>query len=183
MPSQLPIVGALFAALLLAPSEQNSASRAPSPPPAPAVAVVDAGEHPGDRPGTRWIPPLGTFEVSGPFRAPEHRYGSGHRGIDLVSSQGMAVSAPAAGTVVFAGRVVDRPVITVRVSERTVYSMEPVASALAEGDTVAAGALLGTVASGGHCADECVHFGVRVEGEYVNPVGYFTDRPVLLPWE
>src|SRR5690606_14701135 len=98
--------------------------------------------------------------------------GSGHRGIDLAAAPGATVAAPAAGTVSFTGTVVDRAVISVRVDERTVYSLEPVASDLVPGDRVASGALLGEAAVGGHCSSECVHLGVRVDGEYVNPLRY-----------
>jgi murein DD-endopeptidase MepM/ murein hydrolase activator NlpD len=141
---------------------------------APAAALAADGTPTG--------PPLGSLEVTGPYSAPPHRYGSGHRGIDLAATAGMAVVAPASGTVSFAGAVVDRPVVSVRVDERTVYSLEPVSSGLAAGDPVAAGAVLGEVAGGGHCLQECVHLGVRVGGEYVNPLRYLRGRPVLLPW-
>lgn len=144
---------------------------------APAAALAADGAPTG-----LWIPPLGSLEVTGPYSAPPHRYGSGHRGIDLAATAGMAVVAPASGTVLFAGAVVDRPVVSVRVDERTVYSLEPVSSGLAAGDPVAAGAVLGEVAGGGHCLQECVHLGVRVGGEYVNPLRYLRGRPVLLPW-
>jgi hypothetical protein len=62
-----------------------------------------------------------------------------------------------------------------------VYTLEPVRSALSVGEAVASGAVVGEAASGGHCLAECVHLGVRVEGEYVNPLRYLLQRPVLLP--
>lgn len=129
-----------------------------------------------------WLPPLGVpLDVSGPYRAPPHRYGSGHRGIDLVARPGDAVIAPEAGSVTFVGTVVDRGVVSIRVDEHTVYSLEPVSSTLAVGDAVASGGVIGEVAGGGHCLAECVHLGVRVDDEYVNPLRYFLRRPVLLP--
>ncbi|WP_443208538.1 hypothetical protein [Salinibacterium sp. PAMC 21357] len=35
----------------------------------------------------------------------------------------------------------------------------------------------------GHCTRPCLHFGVRVEGEYVSPLNYLSGIPraVLLP--
>lgn len=90
--------------------------------------------------------------------------------------------SPAAGTVTFAGKVVDREVLSVRVDGYTVVSFEPVSSGLSAGDTVAASDPLGEVASGGHCAHECLHLGVRVDDWYVNPMRYFRDKPRLLPW-
>lgn len=153
----------------------------PAPEPAKPSAVALAALA-AERPPTLWIPPFGSLDVTGPYRPPPHRYGSGHRGIDLAAAGGTTVVAPTSGTVTFAGTVVDRPVVSVRASEGVVYSLEPVRSRLAAGDAVAAGDLLGEVAGGGHCLEECVHLGVRVSGEYVNPLRYFRSRPQLLPW-
>lgn len=132
----------------------------------------------------RWLPPLEAtpFELLDPFRAPPHEYGAGHRGIDLEATPGATVRAPAAGTVSFAGLVADRPVVSVRVDEQTVYSMEPVASDLQQGDAVGIGSPIGAVAGGGHCDARCLHLGIRVDDAYVNPMRYFVARPVLLPW-
>ncbi len=43
--------------------------------------------------------------------------------------------------------------------------------------------MIGTVSSGGHCAAGCVHFGVRIDGEYVSPFLFLGGLPraVLLP--
>lgn len=132
--------------------------------------------------GILWVPPVGgPFEVTGPYRAPPHRYGAGHRGIDLAAAPGTVLIAPATGTVSFSGRVVDRDVLSIRVDERTVYTLEPVRSPLPVGTAVTSGAVIGEAASGGHCLAECVHLGVRVDDEYVNPLRYLLPRPVLLP--
>ena len=132
-----------------------------------------------------WAPPFGfPVDVAAAYRAPPHRYGAGHRGIDLRPSAltgPIPVSAPADGTVSFSGRVVDRPVITIRLDDRTLVSLEPVESELAVGAPVARGAVIGTLASGGHCGGECVHLGIRVDGEYANPTPFLLDRPILLP--
>lgn len=147
------------------------------------TAPVSAEPYPASSVRERWIPPLArSIEVVGPYRAPPHKYGSGHRGIDLPAAPGERVLAPASGTVVFAGTVVDRGTVTVRIDERTVVSIEPVSATVAVGTEVQRGALIGTVSSGGHCAAECVHVGVRIEGEYTNPMRFFAGRPVLLPW-
>ncbi len=132
----------------------------------------------------RWLPPLELpgFVILETFRAPPHEYGPGHRGIDIAAPTGAVVRAPAGGTVSFAGSVVDRPVISVRVDDQTVYSMEPVSSDVRQGDTVGIGSPIGTVGEGGHCGARCVHLGVRIDGSYVHPMRYFVSRPVLLPW-
>lgn len=85
----------------------------------------------------------------------------------------------------FVGQVADRHVLSVRVDSRTVVSFEPIEqadAALAEGAQVLPRQPLGIVAEGGHCLDECLHLGVRVDDEYVNPLRYFLGKPVLLPW-
>lgn len=135
------------------------------------------------RPPERWLPPLEAgLALVEPFRAPPHAYGAGHRGIDLAAEPGASLRAPAGGVVSFVGSVVDRPVISVRVDAHTVYSIEPVSSALQRGDTIGIGSVIGTVGGGGHCEKRCVHLGVRVDDAYVNPMRYFVARPVLLPW-
>lgn len=123
----------------------------------------------------------GPLRISAPHSLPFGEYAAGHRGIDLPASTGLPVHSPAAGTVSFVGTVVDRPVVSVRVDLRTVLSLEPVESEMQVGDTVARGAAVGVVATGGHCDDVCVHLGVRVDGKYMNPLRFFRPKPVLLP--
>lgn len=131
---------------------------------------------------TLWVPPLGRpIELLAPFSLPHGPYAAGHRGIDVPTAAGDAVRAPASATVVFVGTVVDRPLLTLRIDASTLVSMEPVASTLRVGDAVHRGQVVGTVESGGHCASTCLHLGVRVDDEYMNPVRYFRARPVLLP--
>lgn len=143
----------------------------------------DLSDSTVDRPAL-WHPPLGLpFRVSTPYRAPPTPYAAGHRGIDFPAAAGDGVLAPVSGTVSFVGVVVDRPVLSIRVDLRTVVSLEPVeAPGLVEGDAVVRGRPLGAVASGGHCDAVCVHLGVRIDGAYVNPMGFFVEKPVLLPW-
>lgn len=130
-----------------------------------------------------WSPPFARpFEVSAPFRAPEHEYATGHRGVDVSASSGEAVAAPAVGVVSFAGPVAGRHVISIRVDEHTVVSLEPIVSELRAGEPVTQGVEIGTVGVGGHCKSECLHIGVRVDGVYVNPLRFYLDKPVLVPW-
>ncbi|MFC7765586.1 M23 family metallopeptidase [Leucobacter soli] len=140
-----------------------------------------------------WFPPLGEpLRVSAAFSLPNGPYRAGHRGIDLPASTGDIARAPASGTVSFSGTVVDRPVLSIRLDERTVVSLEPVESPLRAGDPVARGDRIGAVAArapgearaptGGHCTEHCLHLGVRVDGEYVNPLRFLRTRPILLPW-
>ena len=119
-----------------------------------------------------------------PFDPPDKPWLSGHRGVDLGSaSDGGPVTAPESGTVSFVGMVVDRPVITIDHGNGLRSSFEPVRSTLRKGASVAKGAVVGTLLAG-HCGPSpCVHWGVRREEEYLNPLSFILDlRPsVLLP--
>ena len=91
--------------------------------------------------------------------------------------------APAGGVLTVAQTVVDRPVVTIKVDEHVLVSMEPVTASVAIGAAIAAGQPIGVVAAGGHCDGRCVHLGVRVDGEYVSPLLFLAGVPpaVLLP--
>ena len=116
-----------------------------------------------------------------PFIAPETPYAPGHRGIDIRAPAG-TVFAPASGVVHFAGTVVDRPVLSINHGDGVLSSYEPVTSTLTAGDAVSRGDPIGIVQSG-HCVSLCLHFGVRVDGQYVSPLAWLGGIPnsVLLP--
>lgn len=131
-----------------------------------------------------WISPVtGRIRVDRPFDLPNGPFRAGHRGIDLPTTPGEAVRAPTSGTVTFVGTVVDRAVMSLRTDEQTVLSLEPVSSDLTIGAVVAKGQLIGEVSEGGHCSGECLHVGVRINNEYVNPLRFFLRKPTLLPTE
>ena len=130
-----------------------------------------------------WWPVPPPIRVVSPFRAPPTPYAAGHRGIDVQVEPGAAVVAPADGVVSFAGSVAGRGVVSIDHGAGVVSAIEPVDGVIAAGTPVAAGDAIGTVASGGHCEARCVHFGVRVHGEYVSPFLFLGGLPraVLLP--
>lgn len=161
----------------------------PDLPPREAPAAVPAmvpGVIPGpDVAGGGWSWPLEPRPaVLRVFDPPARPWLSGHRGVDLgAAHDGVPVTAPAAGTVSFAGVVVDRPVITIDHGNGLRSSFEAVRSHLTAGAAVAEGDVLGSVLPG-HCTPApCVHWGVRRGGVYLNPLAFVTDlRPsVLLP--
>ena len=143
---------------------------------------------PGTSPGTvaaavaswRW-PVDPPHPVVRPYIAPATPYAAGHRGIDI-GAAGTTVYAPTAGVVHFVGVVVDRPVLSIRHPGGLISSYEPVQSTLTAGQAVARGEVVGTVLPG-HCASICLHFGARLDGEYVSPLAYLEGIPraVLLP--
>ena len=103
------------------------------------------------------------------FDAPDHAYGPGHRGVDLAASPGATVRAAVAGRVAFAGSVAGRGVVSIdHGGYRTTY--EPVTAQVRLGQSVALGQAVGRVASGGHCASSCLHWGLRRGEDYLDPL-------------
>ncbi len=110
------------------------------------------------------------FRLERPFVAPPHEYGPGHRGIDLTVLGENIVRAPADGVVAFSGQVAGRGILTIDHGAGFVSTLEPVDSVLAAGTPITAGAEVGSVSTGGHTAAGAVHFGVRLDGSYINPL-------------
>lgn len=146
-------------------------------------AVPPAIASPADLRSGGWIWPVEVFRLSKPFVAPAHAYGPGHRGIDLEPAGSPAVRAPAPGVVAFSGPVAGRAIVTIDHGNGLVTTLEPVASDLRPGDAVARGDPMGTITVGGHATPGSVHFGVRLDGEYINPLLLLggVPRAVLLP--
>lgn len=150
-----------------------------------AAPVAGASPHPSGAVSVaaHWTWPLGPSHVIvRPFLAPATPYSSGHRGIDVHGAEGQAVIAPEDGVVHFAGFVVDRPVLSIRHADGLISSYEPVTSTLVAGMAVHRGDTIGALQSG-HCGAPCLHFGVRLHGQYVSPLNYLggIPRSVLLP--
>jgi murein DD-endopeptidase MepM/ murein hydrolase activator NlpD len=155
------------------------------------AALPASGASPGlagTRTGAGFVPPWEwplspKPEVSRKFEPPPKPWSSGHRGVDLRAAPAQQVLSPADGTVSFVGWVVDRPVITIDHGSGLRSSFEPVSSTLTVGETVREGQSVGTLSTEAHCPFACVHWGVRLHGEYVDPLAYVMDkRPsILLP--
>src|SRR5690349_18172570 len=94
------------------------------------------------------------------FDAPSPNWQRGHRGVDLAGVPGQTVYAAAAGTVVFAGELAGRPVVSVGHPGGLRTSYEPVAPTVHAGQLVASGAPLGELLAGHGCpAAACLHWG------------------------
>lgn len=163
--SRLGVLAIVVTSMLLA------ASPAATSPSAHAEGATTLWQWPADEPRM----------LVRPYIAPATPYSAGHRGIDVASAEG-GVYSPAAGVVHFAGVVVDRPVLSIRHSGGLLSSFEPVTTELAAGDHVERGERVGTLQPG-HCSTPCLHFGVRLHGDYVSPFNYLGGIPhsVLLP--
>lgn len=153
-----------------------TAARTAAPRSADDVVVVPVDQA--------WVWPMASpFRLERPYEAPAHAYGPGHRGIDLHPHSGTAVRSPAAGVIAFSGAVAGRGVVTVDHGGGLVTTLEPVDSALAPGTPVTRGEDVGMLSVGGHTRPGRVHFGVRLDGEYINPLLLLggVPRAVLLP--
>ena len=110
-------------------------------------------------------------QVTSPFG---QRWGRMHTGIDIGAAEGAPIVAAAAGTVIVAGWV-DGYGNTVAVDHEggiaTLYSHQS-SIAVAVGQQVAAGQVIGAVGSTGHSTGPHLHFEVRVNGSPVDPLGY-----------
>ncbi|MEV1129342.1 M23 family metallopeptidase [Agromyces sp. NPDC049794] len=165
------LLAASVAAVLLMPAAANAG---------PARSVVAEPTVPSEPWEWPVAPPI---SVVAPFRAPPTPYSAGHRGIDVAAASGDPVVAPAAGVIRFAGPVAGRGVVSIDHGDGVLSAIEPVEASVVPGTAVEPGDVVGTVASGGHCDGVCVHFGVRVDGEYVSPFLFLGGLPraVLLP--
>lgn len=149
-----------------------------------AAGVPDPGAVEPVAPAGAWAWPVGgPRDLLAPFDRPASPWAAGHRGVDLRAGRGTAVRSPAAGVVAFVGVVVDRPVVTVDHGAGRVSSFEPARAGVVVGEAVSRGQEIARVAVGGHCSGACLHWGVRVEGEYIDPLSLLMDRrpSVLLP--
>ncbi|WP_407937879.1 M23 family metallopeptidase [Micromonospora viridifaciens] len=118
------------------------------------------------------------------FDPPPQPWLPGHRGVDLAAAPGVEVHAAGAGTVLFAGMVAGRPVVTVGHADGLRTTYEPVRPGLPVGAPVAAGTPIGALLAGhpGCPADACLHWGLRQGEEYLDPLALLGLGPVrLLP--
>lgn len=157
----------------------------------PVAGVVPVGVTRGLEPApdagppeaAGWVWPLAPRPaVVRPFDPPARRWLAGHRGIDLGTTPGAAVLAPADGVVTFAGRVAGRPVVSLRHEGGLRSTYEPVVGALGVGGVVRAGDVVGYVSTEpGHCAPAvCLHWGALRGTTYVDPLSLLGRPPIIL---
>jgi len=106
--------------------------------------------------------------------------------VDLLGAPGDAVHAAAAGTVVFAGRLADRSVVSIAHPGGLRTSYEPVEAQVRAGQLVDAGTVIGTLVAGhpGCGAAACLHWGAMwgaaANADYVDPLGLVVTTPIRL---
>ncbi|HEX5542160.1 MAG TPA: M23 family metallopeptidase [Micromonospora sp.] len=118
------------------------------------------------------------------FDPPPQPWLPGHRGVDLAASPGAVVLAAGAGVVHFAGRIVDRGVVSVAHPNGLRTTYEPLEPMVAVGDRVGVGEPIGVLVTGhpGCFAPACLHWGLRRGEEYRDPLSLLgLGRVRLLP--
>ena len=126
-----------------------------------------------------------TWPVSGPvvraFDPPGSPYGAGHRGIDIAAPVGTIVLAPSAGVVTFAGTVGGRLFVSIDHGGGVLSTCSFLSGLLVRrGDVVVQGQPIARSGSG-HVGDPApdVHLGVRLAGQYVDPMTYLAPMSVV----
>ncbi|MGZ4607227.1 MAG: M23 family metallopeptidase [Blastococcus sp.] len=120
-----------------------------------------------------WTAPLGgELHVTRGFAPPASDYGAGHRGVDLAGTPGLPVLAAGAGTVLFAGMVAGRPVVSIAHADGLRTTYEPVDPSVAAGQAVARGSPIGTLRTGhaGCPGPACLHWGLLRGNTYLDPL-------------
>ncbi len=128
-------------------------------------------------PSSEWNPPLeAPIRLVNQYRQPNSDYSAGHRGVDYLVKPGQAVLAPASGEIWFAGKVAQRPVISILHPNGYITEFEPACTDLSKGEAVFAGQQIGVICSGDssylpHCTNAaCLHFSLRIAGAYISPL-------------
>jgi len=129
------------------------------------------------------------------FDPPAQNWLPGHRGVDLFSPDGI-ITAPASGTITFAGKVAGKPVVSFTHANGLRSTFEPAHTELPRGTTLGPGEHLATISLGGpsHCQGPspypppatqavCLHWGVKDGDTYLDPWRLVQPhvRIILLP--
>ena len=105
-----------------------------------------------------------------PYRPPSNPYGPGNRGVDLATTPGAPVGAPAEGDVVFAGPVGRALFVVIRHADGVRTTLGFLATILVRaGQHVHAGQWVGT-------SGVSVHFGARLGAVYIDPMSLLAPQ-------
>lgn len=149
------------------------------------LALLGAGTVRADDARLDWPlrPPPAVLRV---FDAPSPNWLPGHRGVDLAGAAGQPVYAAGAATVISAGMLAGRPVVSLAHPGGLHTSYEPVHAVVRVGQQVAAGSVLGELVAGhpGCPATACLHWGAMwgpaSRADYVDPLGLLASTPIRL---
>jgi murein DD-endopeptidase MepM/ murein hydrolase activator NlpD len=125
------------------------------------------------------------WPITGPvirgYDPPDSPYGSGHRGIDIAAPVGSGVVAAEAGVVSFAGAVGGQLFVSVDHGAGVVSSYSYLSLVqVHKGEIVARGTTLGRSGCGHVGVTPAhLHFGVRVDGAYADPMTFLGPPSVV----
>ena len=120
------------------------------------------------------------------FDAPSPNWNRGHRGVDLAGTPGQPVYAAGAGTVVFAGELAGRTLVSIAHPGGLRTTYEPTRPSVQVGQLVNVGTAIGTLEAGhaGCSAAACLHWGAMwgaaSRADYVDPLGLLASTPIRL---
>lgn len=140
-----------------------------------ATPIADAA------PGYRW-PLEPRPEVVTPFAPGAYDWLPGHRGVDLAGPPDAPIRAVGSGTVIFAGTVGGKPVVSIDHGNGLRTTYEPVIAAVGKGRLVASGEVIGFLQPDhpGCPAAACLHLGLRRGEVYLDPLGLFGGHRIVL---
>ena len=120
------------------------------------------------------------------FDAPSPNWNPGHRGVDLAGAPGQPVYAAGTATVVFAGMLAGRPVVSLAHPGGLHTSYEPVRAVVRVGQLVTDETVIGELVAGhvGCRAAACLHWGAMwgpaSGADYVDPLGLLKSTAIRL---
>ena len=124
-------------------------------------------------------------KIVGKFDNPPEPWLAGHRGVDIATVLNRIVYSPGPGTVTYAGDLAGRGVVSVMHGWfRTTY--EPVTPSVVVGQVVKKDQALGRISAGvSHCGSAttgyCLHWGMRTDTKYFNPLILLSAKGKLIP--
>ncbi|MDF1542001.1 MAG: peptidoglycan DD-metalloendopeptidase family protein [Anaerosomatales bacterium] len=143
------------------------------------IAAADGADQGWPLPGT--APVVLGF---GSSYVGENGTSSVHRGVDLAATGGTAVTGVLAGTVTFSGRVpagegATTIAVTVESGDLRLTYMPLSEAVVSAGDTLAAGARIGTLAPSGDrsSGESHLHLGARRGSLYIDPMAFLLQPP------
>lgn len=150
-----------------------------------SMALVSAAPAVADDARLDWPLRPRSVVVRG-FNAPSPDWNPGHRGVDLAGAPGQPVYAAGEATVVFAGLLAGRPVVSLAHPGGLHTSYEPVRAAVRAGQPVTAQTVIGELVAGhlGCPAAACLHWGAMwgpaSGADYVDPLGLLKSTAIRL---
>jgi murein DD-endopeptidase MepM/ murein hydrolase activator NlpD len=150
-----------------------------------AAALLWASPARGDGARLNW-PLRPRPAVLRTFDAPAPDWNRGHRGVDLAGKPGQPVYAAGGGTVVYAGLLAGRHVVSLAHPGGLHTSYEPVQAGVRAGQMLAAGTVIGDLLAGhpGCPVAACLHWGAMwgpaARADYVDPLGLLASTPIRL---